>query len=75
MRNKSLEILPEDAYQGYLEFMACKTDEDFQKLMAKQELLNESSSYICQNFDMDVEEFKKKYGYVSINDLKGKYGF
>ena len=57
-------------------FEQCTTIEELKQLEEELNLLNDNVETIqYKSFDMSIKEFKEKYGYIDIKDLKGKYGF
>lgn len=76
MEDKSLQLMTEKELDIHNRFEQCTTIEELKQLEEELNLLNEDVEDIqYKSFDMPIEEFKEKYGYVDIKDLKGKYGF
>ena len=73
MEDKSLELLTEEQLEYHRRFEQCTTIEELRLLEEEMNLRFKDEEPI--HTDMSIEEFKEKYGYVSIRDLKGKYGF
>ena len=73
MENKSLELFTEEQLEYHKMFEQCTTIEELRLLEEEMNLRFKDEEPI--HTDMSIEEFKEKYGYVSIKDLKGKYGF
>lgn len=70
------DLLSEEELEILKKFEQCTTIEELKQLEREVNFLNENKDPIeYENMDMSIEEFKDKYGYVSIEDLKGKYGF
>ena len=71
-----MQLLTEKELEIHKKFVQCTTIEELKQLEDELNLLNENVEAIqYKSFDMSIEEFKEKYGYISIKDLRGKYGF
>ena len=78
--NKTMEkyykLLTEEELCLNKEAEKCTTIEELRVLEENTNLLNENSKQTVHEItNMTVEEFKKEYQLVDINDIKGKYGF
>ena len=76
MEDKSLQLMTEEELEIHRRFIQCTSIEELRQLEEELNLLNENVETIqYKSFDMSIEEFKERYGYIDIKDLKGKYGF
>lgn len=75
MEDKSLELLSEDGRRLLEEFRLCQNEEEVQALIERQEKLNESRKNAkIKHLDMTADEFCKKYGLVSIEEIMERNG-
>ena len=70
MEDKSLELLTEEERKLHEEFTQCQNIQEIEELEKKWNKLNESrENIIIPNYDMTLEEFCRKYGLVSHEEV------
>lgn len=75
MDEKSLESLTEGQRKLHEEFTKCQNWDELEALYKKMEKLNEScNDNWIPPVDMTAEEFCKKYGLVSIEEIMERNG-
>lgn len=75
MEDKSFELFTEEELKLHEEFTRCQNWEEVQAFLKKVEKLNESSeNNDIPYYDMTTEEFCKKYGLVTHEEIFAKYG-
>lgn len=75
MDDKILELLSEEQLKIHNRLCNCTTMQELRQVVLDASKLNESTDPQPLEIGMSIEEFKKKYDLVDIEDLKGKYGF
>jgi len=75
MEDKSLELLTEEGRKLHEEFTQCQSMEEIEELKKRWDKLNESrENNETPRVDMTAEEFCKKYGLVSLEEIKERHG-
>ena len=69
MEDKSLDLLTEEGRKSYEEFTRCQSMEEIEELEKRWNKLNESRENTIPNYDMTLEDFCKKYGLVSHEEV------
>lgn len=75
MEDKSLELLTEEERRFHEEFTSCQNMDEIEELEKRLKSLNESRADVeFSHFDMTADEFCKKYGLVSIEEIMERNG-
>lgn len=75
MEDKTLELMTEGQRKLHEEFTQCQNWDELEALYKKMEKLNEScNDNGIPRVDMTAEEFCKKYGLVSIEEIMERNG-
>ncbi|MGM9745555.1 MAG: hypothetical protein ACI30H_01140 [Paludibacteraceae bacterium] len=75
VRDKSFELMTEEQRKFHEEFHNCKTYEEVEALMEREQKLNESrKNNDIPHLDMTLEEFRKKYHTKPLSEGFKKYG-
>jgi len=69
MEDKSLELLTENERKLHEEFTQCQNMQEIEELEKRWNKLNESRNNNIPNYDMTLEEFCRKYGLVTHEEV------